>query len=185
MFGRRGLYNFSPKLKYLQYKPLNQIPHFFSRCKYRLQDGRCMCQENESKVIDKSTGKLKCVECFVCHEECTARKHSCENYEPFPEEEATVCVRPSHNQYISFGDLQKCGEKCGRNEFEFQKCHCHNNRRCTCPKGTYYIDNAHNCRLCSKCISKDHPRVGFHQCLKMPVGQVYILFSFFIYISNN
>ena len=141
---------------------------------HRLPDGRCKCGENQHKVIDKVTEELKCVECFKCRGECMARKHLCENYEAFPEDEVTMCVRPGPNQHISFGELESCGKECSKNEFEFQKCHCNNKRRCVCPKDRYYTDSSNNCKLCSKCFSKDHQLVGFHQCLNMPVEEVYI-----------
>ena len=114
----------------------------------------------QHKVFDIN-GIIKCVMCITCPpNDCTARKHRCNNEIPFPEEEAHDCVRANKEQYIKFGDLETCRKEssCGKNEIPTE-CTCYENRRCHCPLSDHYRNNVHECKKCGKCSLKNPRRV--------------------------
>ena len=58
----------------------------------------CYCLENQFKVSSPA-GTIRCIPCYrTCQEEdCHSQQHQCENYKPFPQEEAYQCVEPKEN----------------------------------------------------------------------------------------
>ena len=132
----------------------------------------CFCLENQYKV-SSPTGIIRCIPCRrTCEEQdCYAQKHQCENYEPFPEEEADKCIEPKENEFIDNGIIEVCRQSCGRNQIT-SGCHCKADRKCFCPIYTHYEDNIGNCWKCSPCTEKNTTKVRQNFCVGKPRNEV-------------